>query len=246
MIIDIHTHVPGKSGLGVEAILAEAGRLGVSQLVSLGTWPLGGTQEQLAAANNETMRLSRENPDVLTGFCFLNPNHDESFVLAEIRRCVEDGNLKGIKLEVERNARDKRLDPILDACAQLGIPLLHHAWYKTVGKVLDESSPVDIAHLAARHPKTTIIMAHLTACGIRGVLDIESHANVYIDTSGSQPFAGIVEYAVKTLGAERILFGSDIPGRDFSCQLGRVLGAGIGQRERELILGLNARRLLGL
>jgi uncharacterized protein len=244
MIVDIHTHLPGNNG--VAEILAEARRLGISRIVNLGTWPLDATPEQVMTANDETMRLTRENPDVLVGFCFLNPKHAPAFVAEEIRRCVEHGNLQGIKLEVECNARDKRLDPILDAGVQLGIPILHHTWYKTVGKVLDESSPADIAHLAGRHPKATIVMAHLTACGVRGVLDIQPHANVHVDTSGSQPFSGILEYAVNKLGAERILFGSDILGRDFACQLGRVLGAGISRRARELILGLNAKRMLRL
>jgi hypothetical protein len=132
------------------------------------------------------------------------------------------------------------------ACAELGVPVLHHAWYKTVGKVLNESSPADIADLARRHPRTTIIMAHLTAAGIRGVLDIRPYPNVCVDTSGSQPFSGIIEYALAALGARRILYGSDVTGRDFSCQLGRVYAAKISRRDRELILGLNAQRLLGL
>ncbi len=246
MIIDIHTHLPNQDGIPMEAVLTEARRLGIAKLINLGTWPLGCTQEQLVSANDRTMELVRDYPDFVIGFCFLNPNHGKRFLLKEISRCVEKGNLRGIKLEVERNARDKRLDPILEACVELDVPLLHHAWYKTVGKALDESSPADIADLAARHPKATLIMAHLTACGLRGVLDIRPYPNVYIDTSGSQPFSGIVEYAVKTLGAERILFGSDICGRDFSCQLGRVLEAKISDRDRNLILGLNAERLLKL
>jgi len=192
------------------------------------------------------MQLVRQLPEVFIGFCFLNPNHKKSFVLKEISRCVEKGNLKGVKLEVETNARSKQLDPIMEACARLNIPVLHHAWYKTVGKVFNESNPADIAHLAGRHPDTKIIMAHLTACGMRGVLDIQPYPNVYVDTSGSQPFLGIVEYAVEKLGAERILYGSDITGRDFSCQLGRIYAAKISRHERDLILGLNAQKLLRL
>jgi len=89
-------------------------------------------------------------------------------------------------------------------------------------------------------------MAHLTGCGIRGVLEIKNFNNVWIDISGSQPVAGIMEYAVKKIGAERILFGSDCPGRDFSAQLSKVYGAKIKEREKELILGINAKNLLEL
>jgi len=192
------------------------------------------------------MRLVRRRPDVFVGFCFLNPNHENSFLLKEITRCVEKGNLKGIKLWVAVNARSKRLNPIMEACARLDIPVLHHAWYKTIGKVLDESNPADIADLAGRHPNIKIIMAHLTAAGLRGVLDIQPYPNVYVDTSGSQPLSGIVEYAVEKLGPERVLYGSDAPIRDFSCQLGRIYGAKISRHDRDLILGLNAKKLLKL
>ena len=246
MIIDIHAHIPAKNRGEVEKILAEARRFGISRICNLGDWPLNAKPDQIVSANNHTMRLVRWRPDVFVGFCFLNPNHEKSFLLKEITRCVERGNLKGVKLEVETNARSKRLDPITEACARLNIPVLHHAWYKTVGKVLDESSPADIANLAGRHPNTKIIMAHLTAVGMRGVLDIQPYPNVYVDTSGSQPVSGIVEYAVEKLGAERILYGSDITGRDFSCQLGRIYGAKISRHDRDLILGLNAKKLLRL
>lgn len=246
MIIDIHTHMPARPWKTVERILAEAKRLGIAKIVNLGNWPLNATPEQVVRANSQTMWLTRQRPDTFIGFCFLNLKHAMRFVHKEIARCVESGNLQGIKLECEVNARSPRLDPIMEICARLDVPLLHHAWYKTVGKVFEESDPTDIAHLAGRHPNTKIIMAHLTACGMRGVLDVQPYPNVFIDTSGSQPFSGIVEYAVEKLGAERILYGSDICGRDFASQLGRIYGAAISPRARDLILGGNAKGLLRL
>jgi predicted TIM-barrel fold metal-dependent hydrolase len=68
-----------------------------------------------------------------------------------------------------------------------------------------------------------------------------------IDTSGGQPVAGLVEYAVDKIGAERILFGSDLygaVGRDPACQLGRILGADISEQAKKLITELNAKRIL--
>jgi len=246
MIIDIHAHMPAANRGRVTEIMAEARRLGIARICDLGDWPLGASPDQVVSANNHTMQLVRRRPDVFTGFCFLNPSHARSFLMEEITRCVEKGNLKGVKLEVDINARSKRLDPIMQVCARLNIPVLHHTWYKTGGKYLNESTPADIADLAGRHPDNIIIMAHLTAGGLRGVLDIQPHSNVYVDTSGSQPFAGIIEYAVAALGAHRILYGSDAAGRDFACQLGRIYGARISRRDRDLILGLNAKKLLRL
>jgi predicted TIM-barrel fold metal-dependent hydrolase len=50
---------------------------------------------------------------------------------------------------------------------------------------------------------------------------------------------------VRELGAERLLWGSDAPGRSFASQLGKVKGADITEPEREMILSGNLRRVLG-
>jgi predicted TIM-barrel fold metal-dependent hydrolase len=50
--------------------------------------------------------------------------------------------------------------------------------------------------------------------------------------------------AVRELGAERIIWGSDAGGRSVASQLSKVLGADIPEEARKLILGENLRRLL--
>jgi hypothetical protein len=54
----------------------------------------------------------------------------------------------------------------------------------------------------------------------------------------------MTEMAVRELGAERVLFGSDIGGRSFGSQLAKVYGARISEREKRSILGGNLRRVL--
>src|SRR5262249_42299240 len=109
-----------------------------------------------------------------------------------------------------------------------------------------ESTPAEIADLARRFPEVTIVMAHLTGDQERGVLDIRDCPNVLIDTSGGQPDAGLVEYAVKKLGAERVIYGSDWPIRDLAVQVARVTGASISASDKDTILSGNARRILKL
>ena len=254
MVIDVHVHhclgpESESAHRRLDMLLASADRAGIDSLCLLGNVLRFGVRpdpQQVRRINSRTLELAGHASGRLRGFCYLNPEHGAASVGAEVDRCVVKGGMAGIKLEIDVNARDRRLAPIMRMAADLRVPVMQHAWYKTVGAYPHESDPSDVAFLAHRFPETTIIMAHLTGAGMWGILDIAECLNVYVDTSGSQPVAGMVEYAVAKLGAERVLFGSDVCCRDFACQLGRVTGAALTRREKSLVLGGNASRLLGI
>ena len=251
MIIDIHVHprLDEPPEATVRNLIERGQRLGIGRMLLLGDVLHFGPdpdQQQVQRINDQTLDLVDRWPDYFLGLCYLNPAHPPRFLETEIERCLANPRIKGVKLEVEVNARDPRLTPIMAQLESRQAILLHHAWYKTVGKVHDESTPADIAELAGRWPGVRLVMAHLTAGGPRGVQDVKPHPNVYVDTSGSQPFSGIVEYGVRELGADRLLFGSDAPGRDFSAQLGRIYGAALDETDKERLLRTNAERVLGL
>jgi predicted TIM-barrel fold metal-dependent hydrolase len=54
----------------------------------------------------------------------------------------------------------------------------------------------------------------------------------------------MVEMAVRELGAERVIYGSDAAGRSFASQLAKVCSAAISEEEKALILGGNLKRML--
>lgn len=256
MIIDIHTHhflgrETLKSPKPVEPLMCLAKQAGVTRMNLLGnlfrTEKIRPPARDVKAINTLTMRQVRAYPDFFTGFCYLNPVLDGRFLLDEIDRCIADGNLIGLKFEIDLNCRDPRLDPLLDRARELDVPVLHHSWHNIdLCTQPYKSDPPDIADLAARHPQVTIIMPHLAGVGVRGVLDVLPHPNVLIDTSGGLSVAGLIEYAVDRLGPGRLLYGSDVNGRDFSCQIGRVLGAQLSAKVKEQILWRNAARVLKL
>lgn len=252
--IDIHTHLntpgPVPSDYELSRAVETARHYGIDRLVLLGNLTaMGGPDPSVAditAINSHTLAAMARYPDIYIGFCYLNPAHPVSFLREEIDRCVVQGGMKGLKLWIAVKATDSRLDPVMEAAAELHIPILHHAWYKQTEFIYNESTPADIAELARRFPQVPIIMAHLTGCGARGVLDIAERTNVYIDTSGGQPESDILEYAVRQLGPGRVLYGSDWPLRDFGVQLGRVRGANLSADELDHIVWRNAARLLRL
>jgi predicted TIM-barrel fold metal-dependent hydrolase len=196
--------------------------------------------------NTYTLRAMERYPDEIIGFCYLNPVNPIETIEEELERCIVKRGMKGVKLLTAINVRDRRVEPLLERVQSLGVPLVHHSWYKTTPMGMNESKPSDLANLADRFPKVPIILAHMGGIRQRGILDIKDHPNMCVDTSGSQPEDGLVEYAVKRLGAERIFYGSDWPVRDYGVQIGRILGANIADREKELIFYGNITRLLDL
>jgi uncharacterized protein len=253
-IIDFHVH----HYLGRESIhrpkpvgplmrlARQAGIVRVNLLGNLFRYGIRPSESQNRAINSVTIAQVKKYPDFLTGFCYLNPELSRKFLENEIVRCIRDGGLRGIKLEIDVNCRDRRLDVIMEKAEEYGVPVVQHSWYKSTGKDSCESDPSDVAYLASRHPDVPVVMPHLAGVGIRGVLDVRPYPNVHIDTSGGQPVADIVEYAVGKLGPERIIYGSDVVVRDFSCQIAKVAGAAISDNAKEYILFKNAMRLLKL
>lgn len=246
MIIDIHTH---NTLSETDSLINTVKYNNVDKVVLLGDVLRFGfqpTEKQIYQINSDTAEAVKKYSDTCCGFCFLNPANEPDFILAELKRCVEEYGFKGVKLEVSVNCRDERLHPIMEKLSELNLPLLHHCWYKTVNKCPDESNPADIVYLARQFPAVKIIMAHLAGCGYLGVNDIAEYPNIYLDTSGGQPVASLVEYAVRKLGPSRVVFGSDAPYRDIPCQLGRIYGADLTEGVRKKILYDNAKELLQL
>ena len=251
--IDVHTHPilrdDRRGRAGADELIVRAKCHGIRHIVALGDVLAFGrspTEEQLRRINDDTFWLMRRHPGFVTGFCHLNPTLGERAVRRETERCVARG-FRGLKLEIANNARDACMRPLMEEAARHGIPVLQHAWSMT--KIRQRSfhtDPEDVATLARRWPGVRIIMAHLTGCGVRGVLAVKPFPNIAVDTSGAAPEAGIVEFAVEHLGAERVLYGSDVPIRDFGVALSRITGSRLDAAAKQRILYENAKELLGL
>ena len=248
-IIDIHCHTSHTDPTTTDTLAEEVRAWGICRALLLGdvyAYGANPTPRQVRTINDGTAESVRRYPDLFSGMCFMNPQNPPSFLDEEIRRCITGLGFVGVKLETSLRASDRRMDPLMETARSLGMPVLQHAWYKAFPDNELESTPADVADLARRHPGVTIVMAHLGGCGIRGVRDVAPLPNVSVDTSGSQPTSGIVEYAVSVLGADRVLYGTEAPGRDIAAQLGRVYGARVTDAVRRRILHDNAARIFRL
>jgi len=249
LIWDVHFHLSGVSGETPEERMTQlikyADRLGVQRFIlSLGVVSVADpSPQQVRDANDQVLKALRPWPDRAFGFVYLNPNHLD-FSLSEFDRCLRDGPMVGVKLWVAKRCNASELDPIVERATKMQAPILQHTWLKVGGNSLGESTPFDFVELAKRHPSASLICGHTGGDWEQGIRVVRSTRSISIELAGSDPTSGFVEMAVRELGAERVIYGSDAGGRSFASQLAKVMGAEIPESARRLILGENLRRLL--
>jgi predicted TIM-barrel fold metal-dependent hydrolase len=120
--------------------------------------------------------------------------------------------------------------------------------------------PYIIGNLANSYPEVSTVILHMGGgtCFDSELLSTniaEKNPNIYLETCYSNPYA--IKQAVNSLGAERIMFGSDSSnggygsrymesGQYMDLMLDAVRLAGISKREEKLVLGGSAAKLLNL
>jgi predicted TIM-barrel fold metal-dependent hydrolase len=249
MIWDLHCHLAGFAGRTPDEKMAEviryADRLGIDRVCVFMGYPFVNdpTPAVLREQNDQVLQALSHWHDRAFGFVYLNPKHLQAS-LDELNRCVRDGPMVGVKLWVAIRANAPQLDTIIDRAAALKAVIFQHTWIKTDGNLPGESTPMNLAELARRHATVPIICGHTGGNWEAGIRVIRGVNNLYSDLAGSDPTSGFVEMAVRELGAERVMYGSDVGGRSFASQLGKVMSAMIPQAARERILAANLRGLM--
>jgi predicted TIM-barrel fold metal-dependent hydrolase len=250
VIWDLHVHLSGVTGRTPEERMAQlieyADRVGIERIcVYMGmSFAQHPTPERLRQDNDQVLQALQHYHDRVFGFVYVSGEHPEAS-LAEIDRCVRDGPMVGIKLWVAKEASAAAIDPIIERAAALKAVIFQHTWFKTNNSMYrGESTPDDLVALARRHPTVPLICGHTGGTWELGIRAVRAIPTISIDLAGSDPTSGIVEMAVRELGAERVIYGSDAGGRSFASQLGKVYGAHLPDDARRLILSGNLRRML--
>jgi len=106
----------------------------------------------------------------------------------------------------------------------------------------------EMQYLADNFPDVTIVFPHFGSSPddvFKRIAIVASHKNACIDISGSGiERVGILERAVKEIGSERVLYGSDFTINEPSSVIARVTNAFLTPEDRENILFRNVERLL--
>ncbi len=160
--------------------------------------------------------------------------------------------LKGLKFHCEYQDFDideAKMLRIYDYALSRGLVLLHHAGFDPGFNGPLRSSPQQFARIADAMKGGVIVAAHFG--GHAEWDDVERYLvgkEIYLDTSMGFEYYPAAQFLriVKNHGAEKILFASDSPWSDATAEIARLKALELPEREKDMILGQNAMRILGL
>jgi len=207
------------------------------------------TLERLLRSDDKiVLRPLQRWPKLLMGMIQLNANNLQASLDA-LNRWLRDGPMVGVYFPGggpgALTCTHRNFSPLIERIHKLKGLIMQHTWFKTGGKTgRGESTPNDLATIAARFPEQTFLCAHAGGEWQTGIRAIRRHKNILIETSGFDASAGFIDMALREIGAKRIVFGSHLPSRSLGTELAKIIGSKATEDERRLILGANFRRLL--
>jgi len=237
--------------IGVEELLQAMDENGVEVSVVCGfPW---GDEEQVQRENDYLLECHQEYPDRIVPFISLPK--DIKSARAELKRCVAAGAQGVGELSPgtygDRLWNIKTMKPLFETVKEEGLPLLVHV-NEPVGHPYPGKGRVgssEIEALVEALQGITVILAHWGGGFFFYELMPEIAAicqGVYYDTAAS-PFLyknSVYTIAISIIGPQRILFGSDYPLIPPGRYVREMREAGLGGKELEAILRLNAQRVL--
>ena len=164
----------------------------------------------------------------------------------ECERRLKTGLFKGIKAwpMADYSIDDQLVDPVMELCRKYRTLLRIHSDLED-----PRSTPYAIGDLAERFPDIPVIIVHAPNERVLSPLVCvkvaKKHDNIYLETTSWCPSSQI-EMAIKALGAERLIWGTDSPWTHYEIELAKLEVIQLSERDKELYMGLNFANLLGV
>ena len=245
MIIDGHTHYfksfgGTMKGVAAKEFVKRIRSYGIDKAV---VFTLDGFYGDYRAGNDELAQVTSLYSNVLYPWGTVDPRDGEK-AIDEIGRCLDELDMTGFKFHnwlQAVSAVDPCMFPVLEEMERRRAPLMFH----------DGTPPYanteQIGYLAGQYPGTTFILGHggINDMGRQALRWAVKYDNILIGACG--PRFDTLEKAVKVVGPERIVWGSDFPfggEGNIPYQWAKVDALPISDDDKEKIMGGNMVRLV--
>ena len=196
-------------------------------------------------SNDMNARFIEQRPDRFLGFAYVSPTMPDT-VCKELTRAIDELGFAGIKLYPRSTPWDfgqPPWHPIYQFAQDRRLPILIHT------DASPNCQPRFLSEIAPLYPCVVFVAGHsgnTPEMRSQAILAAQAHPNVYLETCSTFRSPGVIEQLVSEVGAERVLFGTDMPLMDPRAQLGKIITAQISDDAKRKILGESAKRVLGI
>ena len=237
--IDTHTHINTNSKYDTEisdvykadldSIIKLSDKANIGQMF-ISTFSSVLSDEEIERENEYLFRLACEN-DRIFQWVVIDPRNRATLEQAE--KMLANKKCVGIKIHPDYHNY---------SVGEYGDLIFSFASERNATVLMHPQIPLETAiGYADKYKNINLIIAHVGISHIDPIKKAKYH-NVYTDTSGSASLSNfVIEHAVKQLGSEKILFGTDT--YSTGAQRGRIEYAMISDKDKENILKNNAERL---
>ena len=248
VVIDGHTHFSG-SGMGlppntVEEFTSMMDANGIDAVVTCAPYSSIGKDRTYDEVNRFLVESMEEAKGRIIGFIRVNP-HLQGHALKSIEAGVKQG-FRGIKFHPRNEAfainSEELVFPIAELAVKLDAPILIHTGEPdTYGF----AQPTLVGDLADSFPDLTLIVGHMGKRLYEDAICVARwFENIILETSFRSHRD--IARAVHRVGAERVVYGSDIPFGVPEIEMLKVRVSDITPEEKRMVLGENMARILGL
>jgi hypothetical protein len=253
MIIDADVHISptfeGGNSITIEELIRRMDYAGVDKAV---TWLQPPYKREIDMANQYVYEAVQKYPERIVGFGWADPNLGVQKAKEMARHCIKDFNFYGVKLNGAQNnfyIDDPKISiPVIEEIADMGSILAFHVG----ADAYEHTHPFRVGKIAKMFPELRILMVHM---GGASFADLSNAAievaqdNPNITLIGSAVRAIPIMKAIKTLGTDRVCFGSDTPFELMHVEVAKydaLLKGEFEAKEIQKVMGGNISRIFNL
>jgi predicted TIM-barrel fold metal-dependent hydrolase len=246
-VIDAHAHISEKGHSdNIIALMPNSDAAGVVErnrrigvdITCVSSWI--GIWSDYEWGNKITYQAIVDFPHHIIGYATLDPNYVKDWNV-ELKRCYEEYGMKGIKPYYPRNKvpyNDPKYQPWFKYGNKHRLFALMH---------FSDSFNEEMEQLASKYSKISFLLAHsgMSYSTARKHVELaKEFKNIFLEITYTAVTNGVIEYMVREVGSEKVIYGSDTAMRDPIPQFGWLAYADIAEFDKRNILGRNMRKII--